>query len=359
MQVTLNDTMPATMLFDTGAASGFCLWSTYAEKHGIEFDRETMAEDDSGDNPTKLVRPTSPLSAKIGAAASGHSALYIGRASLVGCDGLFAPNFKSDKRVWELNTENDYVQIHTRDTIPPASMEFPMELYDKAGLNALVTIPITLVGKQGDTLQLNNRYMFDTGTPYTVVFFEREDGRLKGFYENQPHIDDEFVVKETRVWDVVLPDGRFGFWRNRPDHIFPQDVAGTLGVGFLKHFNVFIDLKNGRLFLQKHGREWKRTQYSNVGCYIVRNRDGQLRVGRIFEGSPAEAAGLKNGDIIAEIDGMESRGIDDACIAEIYKTLPGTVVEIVVKDADSQRRVSVAAYDDPLNCYNENTGVVN
>jgi hypothetical protein len=311
-----------------------------------------MAEDDSGDNSTKLVQPTSPLLAKIGDTASGHSAPYIGRVSLVGCDGLFAPNFKSDKRIWELNTENGYVKIHTRDTIPPASMEFPMELFNSAGVNALVSIPISMVGKQGDTLHMNNRFLLDTGMPYTAGLFERVEGRLKNFYENQPSIGSEFVVKEILLQEIVIPDGRFGFWRNHPDHLFPQDVAGTLGVGFLKYFNVFLDLKNGRIFLQKHNREWERMQFSNLGCYIVRSYEGELRVGRIFEGSPAEAAGLNHGDVIVEIEGVESDKIDHARIAELSKTPSGTTVNITVKVADSSKTVAVKAWDNPLNYYN-------
>jgi hypothetical protein len=253
VQVTLNDTIPAMMFLDTGASGRFAIVDSFARAHNIAFDHTKFDNRDPDDNSILLLALQTPISARIGCAELPYAEFYINQERFgVNCDGFFAPDFKNDKRVWELNFEHNYAFIHPRDTIPQGALAFPLELVDRAGVNFLVRMPMTLVGARGDTLHLDKRYILDTGTSPVVAFFARAAVLLNGFSGYRPSESDKFVANEVRVDDVVISGGRFGFWRGAPEQMFPEDVVGTLGMGVLKHFNVFLDPKNERLYLQKH-----------------------------------------------------------------------------------------------------------
>ena len=58
--------------------------------------------------------------------------------------------------------------------------------------------------------------------------------------------------------------------------------------------------------------------FSGVGMTVGELNQNGLRVGRVFEGSPAERAGLESGDVIVEVDGESILGSSvDLAVAEI------------------------------------------
>jgi carboxyl-terminal processing protease len=50
--------------------------------------------------------------------------------------------------------------------------------------------------------------------------------------------------------------------------------------------------------------------FSGIGAYVQLNQNRVLQITRIFQGSPAEKAGLKSGDLISEVDGKSIVGGD-------------------------------------------------
>jgi len=50
--------------------------------------------------------------------------------------------------------------------------------------------------------------------------------------------------------------------------------------------------------------------FSGIGAYVQLNQNRVLQITRVFQGSPAEKAGLKSGDLISEIDGKSIVGGD-------------------------------------------------
>ncbi|MGH2724484.1 MAG: S41 family peptidase [Actinomycetota bacterium] len=80
--------------------------------------------------------------------------------------------------------------------------------------------------------------------------------------------------------------------------------------------------------------------FVGIGVWLESSAQG-LRVTSIVEGSPAEAAGLKAGDIIAEADGhpMGGVGVDEA--ARVLRGPEGTTVTLVVVSGKEEREVEV------------------
>lgn len=72
--------------------------------------------------------------------------------------------------------------------------------------------------------------------------------------------------------------------------------------------------------------------YCGIGAMVSQNREtGVMTIFRIFEGSPSLESGMKPGDIIYKVDGMEVTGIDlDILVQQHIKGEEGTNVVITV-----------------------------
>lgn len=69
--------------------------------------------------------------------------------------------------------------------------------------------------------------------------------------------------------------------------------------------------------------------------------DGQIRVGQLVAGGPAQQAGLRIGDIITHIDGKATRGSDFASMVQRrLRGLAGTPVVLKVQRAGEPKTLS-------------------
>lgn len=109
------------------------------------------------------------------------------------------------------------------------------------------------------------------------------------------------VIKEVRI-------GPYRFHRV-PVHVFDDahDVTsypymgGLIGNDILRRFNTIINYKKGDIFLMpnSHFIESFDYSYSGVELYLV---NGIIIVGDVAKGSPAELAGLKEGDEVLAVN---------------------------------------------------------
>lgn len=77
-------------------------------------------------------------------------------------------------------------------------------------------------------------------------------------------------------------------------------------------------------------------EFQGIGV-VVEDVDGAITVVSPIEGSPAEAAGLRPGDILREADGVDLAGMDLTEAADLIRGPEGTSVTLVV-ERDGQRQ---------------------
>ncbi len=76
-----------------------------------------------------------------------------------------------------------------------------------------------------------------------------------------------------------------------------------------------------------------------VGLGIeLRPTDNGLEIVRAISGSPAEAAGIRAGDVIVEVDGVTALGGNGDTAADLLQGPAGTHTDVIVKSADGQSR---------------------
>jgi carboxyl-terminal processing protease len=119
------------------------------------------------------------------------------------------------------------------------------------------------------------------------------------------------------------------YWREvNGDQLQDQSIHGM--VDFLRkrykdRFSHYFDPKQFAQFQQVTNG-----QFSGVGLGVLGVKQG-LRVTMVFDGSPAQEAGVKEGDVITEVNGKSIAGIDATLATGMIKGPPGTEVTLTVK----------------------------
>lgn len=90
--------------------------------------------------------------------------------------------------------------------------------------------------------------------------------------------------------------------------------SGLIGSDILRRFNIIINYPQREIHLlpNNHFNELFDLSYTGMTLYLI---EGQVVIDGIIEGSPADKAGLKNGDVIMSVNNNFSHDI------EVYKNL--------------------------------------
>jgi carboxyl-terminal processing protease len=78
-------------------------------------------------------------------------------------------------------------------------------------------------------------------------------------------------------------------------------------------------------------------EFSGVGMTVSEVERG-LRVARVFDGAPAERAGIAAGDVVVAVEGESIAGENSTEASARIKGPPGTEVEITVRDAKTGKK---------------------
>lgn len=81
-------------------------------------------------------------------------------------------------------------------------------------------------------------------------------------------------------------------------------------------------------------------EFDGVGMSVEESPRGLL-VLNVFDGSPAKAAGITNGDIVTEVNGRSIAGTSADIATARIKGRPGTSVELTVSDPKTDRRRTI------------------
>jgi hypothetical protein len=164
-----------------------------------------------------------------------------------------------------------------------------------------------------DRASFPTKFYFDSGAGLCILMSEEfvKDSSLlskgkKVLLTQAEGIGGKKPMKLTTVNEVKIGQYRF---KKVPAHIFDDtynvtsypSLGGLIGNDLLRRFNLIINYGEKVIHLKpnNHFRESFDYSYTGLGVYLV---DGQIVIEDVLEGSPAEKAGLKVGDILAGIN---------------------------------------------------------
>lgn len=138
------------------------------------------------------------------------------------------------------------------------------------------------------------------------------------------------VPVESSVWNII----------DRPSSSAQHD--GTVGFGFLKHFNITIDMKRRRVWLENFDGVVADEPLGEVGLAAVYhpNRERMVIV-YVTPGSPAEKAGIKEDDFLVSIGGETVLKTTYRHVQTLLEGKVGSEVEVGVSSGGVLKRINL------------------
>jgi Aspartyl protease/PDZ domain len=245
-------------------------------------------------------------------------------------DGIIGYSLIS-RYILKIDYDSMKMAICTRGTI-----RYPRGGYLlKPTINMLVSQPM----KVKDEKSINSRFLYDMGAGLCMLY-------SRDFVE-----DSNFISKKRKRWikegeglggkiDMELlvtkevKIGPFRF-RNVPTYIFDDEnnitsypyMGGLIGNDILRRFNTIINYEKGDIYLMpnKHYIDQFDYSYTGLELYMV---EGIIIAGDVAKGSPAEAAGIKEGDQILSVNKNFSQNLNQYKIA---LQVPNEKIKIIIR----------------------------
>lgn len=190
-----------------------------------------------------------------------------------------------------------------------------------------------------DAKIVSSRFLYDMGAGLCMLLsrdFVADspfiDSRKKRWIKEGEGPGGKIDMELTTIREVKLGPYRF---KNVPVYIF-DDVnnvtsypymGGLIGNDILRRFNVILNYQRGDIYLMPntHYGDAFDYSYSGVELYFI---EGLILVGDVARGSPAETAGVKEGDEVIAINKNFSQSLNQYKIA---LQVPNERIKLIVR----------------------------
>lgn len=200
-----------------------------------------------------------------------------------------------------------------------------------------------------DAKAIHSRFLFDLGAGLCMLF-SREfiedsnflDKKRKFWHKEGEGLGGKIDMELTVIKEVKIGPYKF---RNVPSFIFNDEynvtaypqMGGILGNDIMRRFNVILNYAKGDIYItpNQHFTELFDYSYSGLELYLV---NGVIIVGDVAPGSPAQAAGLLEGDEVLAVNKTFNGSLNQYKIA---LQTPNERVKLIVRRKDSIFEVMV------------------
>ena len=122
-------------------------------------------------------------------------------------------------------------------------------------------------------------------------------------------------------------------------------VAGNVGAGVLKRFNITFDYNHQQLIFERNANYDKPDVFDRSGMWLNQSGEG-FEVMDVIAGGPAAAAGVKVGDKVLAVDGHSATQVSLPALRQRFKSeAPGTKVRLTIQSGAEKRDVDLILKD--------------
>lgn len=227
-------------------------------------------------------------------------------------DGIIGYAFLS-RYIIKINYDTTQLEVWTR-----GSLRYPRGGYLLRPL--ITTLPVQQA-RVRDEATINTRFLYDIGAGLCLMLstdFVRDSNllykRRKLYVKEAEGVGGKVDMRVTVVKEFKLGPYRF---KNVPVYIFDDAynitsypyLGGIIGNDLLRRFNTIINYERRDIYLMpnKHFNDLFDYSYSGIELYYI---DGQVLVGDVADGSPAQRAGVQEGDVVMGINNVFGGSLD-------------------------------------------------
>jgi hypothetical protein len=215
----------------------------------------------------------------------------------------------------------------------------------KPAINQLVAQPLRVK----DDKTFTSRFLYDMGAGLCMLLtkdFVNDSSLLKRkrkkYVKEGEGLGGKIDMELTVITEVKIGPYRF---RNVPIYIF-DDVnnvtsypymGGLIGNDILRRFNVIMNYAQGDIHLipNTHYDDKFDYSYSGVELYLI---EGIILIGDVAKGSPGEAAGIKEGDVLIAVNKNFTQNLNQYKL-ELQK--PNEKVTLLVRRKEELKEITL------------------
>jgi hypothetical protein len=346
--VILNDVLPLKFIIDTGVRTAILTQKTFSDILQLTYSRKYSI---AGPGGGKIIDAyvTNNVSLNLpGVTGKGHAMLvleedYLELRNVLGTDvhGILGYELFS-RFIVEINYEKKIMTLSLPEKFRPNRRfeQVPMVLEDTKPF-ILTTINFTPFNS------MTAKLLMDTGASHGLLLEPSSDPRIEVPKNTVSTtigrgLGGEIVGKIGRIESLKLGDYSLdNVLVNFPDPNSYLDTLkstltfrhGTVGGEILSRFTVIFDYPQGKIFLKKNS-SFKKKFYLNLSGIEVKAKGSALNtfeVTGIRKLSPAEKVGIQTGDLLIQVNGMNTKELSLNTINAILNSKPEKKINIVIE----------------------------
>lgn len=149
-------------------------------------------------------------------------------------------------------------------------------------------------------------------------------------------VAEETWAKELSLGPIVLHEVPVSEASPTQAALGSPQFAGTLGLAALKQLDLIVDGKHGWAYLRSKSSGAFAYEHNRAGAvFVPADLDRDQLVARVLDGSPAYEAGVRNGDILLNIDGSDfshlQKGSDNQPNRAFHERPAGSKVSLTLQ----------------------------
>jgi Aspartyl protease/PDZ domain len=340
LKATINGQGPFDAIFDSG--SGNLMTASLARRLGLKPEGSATLNAGGGTVPAKTVKVATVNIG--GLTLSDQIFAVVDTPVTLGHDGIFIGDLLLQNLPIRIDFENQTITFYSRQGFEYSGKGTAVPIHSKDG--ALLA-EATVDGIDG-------LFGIDTGDMYSLSLYAPFVAKHK--------LVQHYRAKIQGYAGEGFGGADLGFFSRadtllmghaevvRPITILSTDplgaessttVAGNIGVRVLRQFNVTFDGPHGKMYLEKNANYGKPDVFNRAGLMLNNNPD-KLEIMTVVPGGPGAKAGLKEQDVITQIDGKPPT---DDTMQNAFMQPVGTVLHLTVRHNAKTRTASLVLKD--------------
>lgn len=338
VEASVNGSRPLRMIFDSGAPVMLIASQALADSLALNVLGQVQVQG-AGDGPTTSAPLATGVQLDIGGLRITADNLISGLAEDVirGLDGVLGGSVFRNAVV-EMDWDQHRIRLHRPEAFTYSGSGSSVDLTVLPTGHAYLTgVDMSTVPNDDRTVNLHLDTGFTGGLALRVSASEVPTPAVGAItaWGTQGAEHGQFArIHSLRLGDSALGEVVASFPSSGPEALGAGFTNhGMLGLRVLRRFRTWVDYAQGRVIFEPNARFSDPFRFHTVGLRLqpwVPNSE-RLTIAHVIEGSPADRAGVKQGDVLLAVDGTPVANWPPDDLAEVWERTPGSTVDLTLE----------------------------